>query len=290
MTFEEAKIYAKENVNNRPSYEGRLSGKIAVVTGGAQGFGFGIAKALVKEGAQVVIANRRESQGEAACKELGPHSAYAQGDVSDPESCKNLMARAVELFGGIDIFVANAGILKAGALPDMTPEDFEAVTKVDYNGYFYCAKYASEIMKAQYEGNNEKWFDIIQINSKSGLVGSKANFAYAGAKFGGIGLTQSFALELVPWNIKVNSICPGNFYDGPLWSDPEKGLFVQYLNAGKVPGAKTVEDVKDYYLAKSPIHRGCTPEDVSKALFYCVEQTFETGQAIPVTGGQTMLN
>ena len=91
-------------------------------------------------------------------------------------------------------------------------------------------------------------------------------------------------------NIKVNSICPGNFYDGPLWSDPERGLFVQYLNAGKVPGAKTVQDVKDYYLSKSPIHRGCTPKDVAKALFYAVEQQFETGQAIPVTGGQTMLN
>lgn len=290
MTFEEAKIAAAKNVNNRPDYPGRLSGKIAVVTGGAQGFGFGIAKALIAEGAQVVIANRRESQGEAACRELGPHSAYAQGDVSNPESCKNLMARAVEIFGGIDIFISNAGILKAGALPDMTPEDFAAVTNVDYNGYFYCTKYASEIMKAQYDADNSKWFDIIQINSKSGLVGSKANFAYAGAKFGGIGLTQSFALELVPWNIKVNSICPGNYYDGPLWSDPEKGLFIQYLNAGKVPDAKTVEDVKKYYLSKSPIHRGCTPEDVAKAIFYCIEQTFETGQAIPVTGGQTMLN
>ena len=290
MTFEEAKVVAAKNVNNRPDYPGRLSGKIAAVTGGAQGFGFGIAKALIAEGAQVIIANRRESQGEAACKELGPHSAYAQGDVSDPESCKNLMVRAVEIFGGIDIFISNAGILKAGALPDMTPEDFQAVTNVDYNGYFYCTKYASEIMKAQYEADNTKFFDIIQINSKSGLVGSKANFAYAGAKFGGIGLTQSFALELVPWNIKVNSICPGNYYDGPLWSDPEKGLFVQYLNAGKVPDAKTVEDVKKYYLSKSPIHRGCTPEDVAKAIFYCIEQTFETGQAIPVTGGQTMLN
>ena len=145
-------------------------------------------------------------------------------------------------------------------------------------------------MKAQHEADESLWFDIIQINSKSGLEGSRNNSAYAGGKFGGIGLTQSFALELVGWNIKVNSICPGNFYDGPLWSDPEKGLFVQYLNAGKVPGAKTVEDVKAYYLAKSPIHRGCTPRDVSKALFYAVEQEFETGQAIPVTGGQTMLN
>ena len=138
--------------------------------------------------------------------------------------------------------------------------------------------------------SGDLWFDIIQINSKSGLEGSKNNSAYAGGKFGGIGLTQSFALELIGSQIKVNSICPGNFYDGPLWSDPERGLFVQYLNAGKVPGAETVQDVKDYYLSKSPIHRGCTPADVAKALFYCVEQSFETGQAVPVTGGQNMLN
>ena len=290
MTFEEAKVYAAEHVGDRPSYPGRLSGKIAVVTGGAQGFGFGIAHALIREGAEVVIANRGEKQGQAAVKELGEHSFFAQCDVSVPESVENLMIQAVEHFGGIDLFVSNAGVLKAGSLHDMTPENFEQVTKINYNGYCLCAKYASEIMKAEYEADPSRWYDIVQINSKSGLVGSKANFAYAGGKFGGIGLTQSFALELVPWQIKVNSVCPGNYYDGPLWSDPEKGLFVQYLNAGKVPGAKTVEDVKEYYLSKSPIRRGCTPEDVAKAIFYCVEQTFETGQAIPVTGGQTMLN
>lgn len=290
MTFEEAKAYAAAHVGIRPNYPGRLSGKIAIVTGGAQGFGFGIAQELISEGAQVVIANRGEKAGLAAVEKLGDHSAFAQCDVSVPESCRNLMIKAVEIFGGIDIFISNAGVLKAGALPNMTPEDFQAVTNIDYNGYFFCTKYVSEIMKAEYEADKSRFYDIIQINSKSGLVGSKANFAYAGAKFGGIGLTQSFALELVDWNIKVNSICPGNYYDGPLWSDPEKGLFVQYLAAGKVPGAKTVEDVRAYYLAKSPIHRGCTPKDVSKAIFYCVEQEFETGQAIPVTGGQTMLN
>ena len=245
MTFEEAKAYAASHVNERPSYPGRLSGKIAVVTGGAQGFGFGIAKALIREGAEVVIANRGEKQGLAAVQELGEHSFFARCDVSDPASVENLMIKAVEHFGGIDLFVSNAGVLKAGNLHDMTPENFEQVTKINYNGYFLCAKYVSEIMKAEYEADPTKWYDIVQINSKSGLVGSKANFAYAGGKFGGIGLTQSFALELVPWQIKVNSVCPGNYYDGPLWSDPEKGLFVQYLNAGKVPGAKTVEDVKE---------------------------------------------
>lgn len=290
MTLEEAKKIAAENVGKRPNYPGRLSGKIAIVTGGAQGFGFGIAQELIKEGAQVVIANRGEKQGLAAVEALGEHSRFAQCDVSDPASVEQLVIKTVELFGGLDLFVSNAGIAKAGSLPEMTPEVFDSVTKINYNGYFFCAKYASEIMKAEYEADKSKWYDIVQINSKSGLEGSKANFAYAGGKFGGIGLTQSFALELVPWQIKVNSVCPGNYYDGPLWSDPEKGLFIQYLNAGKVPGAKTVEDVKDYYLSKSPIHRGCTPEDVAKAIFYCVEQKYETGQAIPVTGGQTMLN
>ena len=85
----------------------------------------------------------------------------------------------------------------------------------------------------------EYFTDIVQINSKSGLEGSNKNGAYAGGKFGGIGLTQSFAMELVEDRIKVNSVCPGNFFDGPLWSDPDRGLFVQYLNSGKVPGQKT---------------------------------------------------
>ena len=290
MTLEEAKAYAAAHTGCRPDWPGRLSGKIAIVTGGAQGFGFGIAQALTREGAQVVIANRGAKQGLAAVEQLGDHSCFVPCDVSDPASVEQLIIQTVEKLGGIDLFVSNAGVLTAGALPDMTPQAFDTVTRTNYYGFFYCAKYVSEIMKVEYEADNSLWFDIVQINSKSGLVGSKANFAYAGAKFGGIGLTQSFALELIPWQIKVNAVCPGNFYDGPLWSDPEKGLFVQYLKAGKVPGAKTVEDVKEYYLSKAPIRRGCTPEDVAKAIFYCVEQTYETGQAIPVTGGQTMLN
>jgi len=97
-------------------------------------------------------------------------------------------------------------------------------------------------------------------------------------------------MELAPYNIKVNGICPGNFLDGPLWSDPERGLFIQYLNAGKVPGAKTVADVRRFYESKVPMNRGCLPIDVARAVMYCVEQKYETGQAVPVTGGQVMLN
>ncbi len=290
MTLAEAKQLAKENVHNRPATTGRLAGKIAIVTGAAQGFGLGIAEEMYKEGAAVVIADMNEEGAKKVAAELGDRAFGVAVNVADEASVENMVIKTVERFGGLDIIVANAGIAKAGGLDEMTMSTFDLVTKVNYHGYFLCAKYASEIMKAQVEGDQSYFGDIIQINSKSGLEGSKRNFAYAGSKFGGIGLTQSFAMELAPYNIKVNSICPGNYYDGPLWSDPEKGLFVQYLNAGKVPGAKTVQDVKDFYLSKSLIKRGCLPSDVAKAVFYLVEQCYETGQAIPVTGGQTMLN
>ena len=291
MNLQQVKEHAKANVKNRPETQGRLAGKIAVITGSAQGFGLGIAKEMHKQGAAVVIADLpvQQDAAEAIVKQFGGHSVYCPVDVTDEASVQGLICRTVELFGGLDIMVSNAGVLKAGSLTEMDYKSFEFVTKVNYAGYFLCAKYAAEIMKAQFEADNSKWSDIIQINSKSGLVGSKNNFAYSGGKFGGIGLTQSFALELASYQIKVNAVCPGNYYEGPLWSDPENGLFAQYLKVGKVPGAKTIEDVKNYYLSLSPIKRGCLPEDVAKAIFYCVEQCFETGQAIPVAGGQVML-
>jgi sorbitol-6-phosphate 2-dehydrogenase len=273
---------------------GRLSGKITVVTGSAQGFGEGIAEEMVEEGSYVVIADLNDTLAKEVASRInrlyGSRIAIpVRVNVADELSVKDMIEQTVLEFGGLDIFISNAGVLKAGGLEEMTLDNFEFVTKVNYTAYFLCTKYASRPMKIQALADSEQWSDIIQINSKSGLEGSNRNFAYAGGKFGGIGLTQSFALELVTDHIKVNSICPGNFYEGPLWSDPEKGLFVQYLKAGKVPGAKTIEDVRDFYLAKSPIRRGCSPKDVSKAILYCVEQQYETGQAIPVTGGQSML-
>jgi sorbitol-6-phosphate 2-dehydrogenase len=273
----------------------RMQNKVVIITGGAQGIGAGLVESFFEEGANLVIADLNEKVGEDYVQQLNsrntPNKALFQKcDVSDFNSVQAIVDVTVLHFGGVDVLISNAGILRAGGLDEMTTESFELMTKVNYTGFFNCAKAVSSIMKIQSEFSDNKHFDIIQINSKSGLRGSNKNFAYAGGKFGGIGLTQSFALELMPYRIKVNSICPGNFFDGPLWSDPNKGLFVQYLNAGKIPGAKSIEDVKNFYEKQVPAGRGCETGDVAKAAFYAIEQEYETGQAIPVTGGQVMLN
>ena len=274
--------------------KGRVEGRTIIVTGAAQGFGEGIARELMAQGANIVVADLNEATGEKTAasfnEKAGANKAiFVKTNVADMASLRNLMKETIVNFGALDAFVSNAGVVRAGGLDVMSPENFEFVTKINYEAYFFCAKVASHIMKIETKYDPEYFADIIQVNSKSGLRGSKANFAYAGGKFGGIGLTQSFALELAPDRVKVNSICPGNYYDGPLWSNPENGLFIQYLNAGKVPGAKTVQDVKDYYLAQVPMRKGCNPVDVCKAILYAIDQTGETGQAIPVTGGQVML-
>ena len=285
----------RRQIARGPSGEGKAAGRIAVVTGAAMGFGAGIASSLYEQGASVVIADINEKQGAAKADELNEkggknRAVFIRADAGDPGSVAALISNTVEQFGGLDLMISNAGILFAGGLDEMSAELFDKVTRVNYQGYFLCAKYSAEVMKLQHTYKNDHFSDIIQINSKSGLKGSNRNFAYAGGKFGGIGLTQSFAMELMPFNIKVNSICPGNFFEGPLWSDPENGLFIQYLRAGKVPGAKTIEEVRKHYERQVPAGRGCRVEDVMKALYYLVEQEYETGQAMPVTGGQIMLH
>ena len=277
-----------------PEWEKGLSEKIAIVTGAARGFGKGIAESLAEEGANVILADLNADM--AGKNALHLNEKYGQGkflalktDVTDEDYVKNMIWETVTEYGGIDIFISNAGVLKAGGLDSMDLKSFELSTKVNYTAFFLCTKYASEPMKIQFRFSKDYFSDIIQINSKSGLEGSKKNFTYAGSKFGGIGLVQSFALELIEYNIKVNAVCPGNFFEGPLWSDPEKGLFTQYLKSNKVPGARTIEDVRKFYESKVPMKRGCQINDVAKAIFYIIDQKYETGQVVPVTGGQIML-
>ncbi|MGB4407274.1 MAG: SDR family NAD(P)-dependent oxidoreductase [Sphaerochaeta sp.] len=269
--------------------------KIALVTGGAQGFGEGMVRALSELGAFVYIADMNSQGSEDLAASLNYEACITVAkalhvNVTDEASVESMMREVARETGGLDLFVSNAGVLRAGSVKEMSLKDFQFVTSVDYTGFFLCSKHASLMMALQNVASQAYYTDLVSISSKSGLEGSNKNGAYAGAKFGTIGLTQSFALELIEDNIKVNAVCPGNFLDGPLWSDPEKGLFVQYLKAGKVPGAETVEDVRRFYESKVPMGRGCKTEDVMRAICYIVEQKYETGQAVPVTGGQVMLN
>jgi rhamnose utilization protein RhaD (predicted bifunctional aldolase and dehydrogenase)/NAD(P)-dependent dehydrogenase (short-subunit alcohol dehydrogenase family) len=274
---------------------GRVHGKVAVVTGGAQGFGREIAVRLAAQGAFVAVADINadgvKQAAEELCSEHGAERVLGVAmNVTAADSVSAGMHAVIRAFGGIDILISNAGVLRAGSVKDLPERDFDFVTSVNYKGYFVCVQKAAPLMAMTHEVAPHILTDIIQINSKSGLEGSNKNGAYAGSKFGGVGLTQSFALELIEDGIKVNSICPGNFFDGPLWSDPDNGLFVQYLRTGKVPGAKEVSDVRRFYEQKVPMGRGCEADDVFRAIVYLVEQQYETGQALPVTGGQVMLH
>jgi rhamnose utilization protein RhaD (predicted bifunctional aldolase and dehydrogenase)/NAD(P)-dependent dehydrogenase (short-subunit alcohol dehydrogenase family) len=290
----EAEEYRRRVAAGAPS-SGRARGLVAVVTGAAQGFGHAIAADLVARGGHVALADlnvelaRRQAGAMAAAAGSGRAVGIAL-DVTDDASVTACFDEILRMYGGFDLLVSNAGVLRAGSVTAQPIDEFDAVTRVNYRGYFLCVRHGAPILARQHRARPDYWGDIVEINSKSGLVGSSRNSAYAGSKFGGIGLTQSFALELVGDGIKVNAICPGNFFGGPLWSDPNNGLFVQYLREGKVPGAKDVDDVRRFYEAKVPMGRGCEPADVLEAIYYVVSQRYETGQAIAVTGGQVMLS
>ncbi|GAB4112744.1 MAG: hypothetical protein Kow00103_02950 [Candidatus Caldatribacteriota bacterium] len=202
----------------RPEFETNkfIEGKVIVVTGGAQGIGAYLVRSLVKRDAFLWVADINKEGAEQLVEELNHFynkkcALALKVDVTDEPSVQEMIKEIVKEVGGIDVFISNAGILKAGSVKNMDYQDFQLVNKVNYFGYFLCAKYASRIMTWQNKGHPDYITDIIQINSKSGLEGSYKNCAYAGSKFAGIGLTQSLAKELIEDNIKVNSICPGNF-------------------------------------------------------------------------------
>lgn len=258
-----------------------LQDRIAIVTGGAQGLGAAICLRLAQEGAHVVIAdlNLEGAQQTAAeiAEKTGRCTIPVQVNVTDESQVEAMVNLALDKFGRLDILVSNAGILISGAVEDFAAEKWRAVIEVNLFGYFLCAKHAALAMKAQGKGV------IIQINSKSGKKGSFKNSAYAASKFGGIGLTQSLALEMAEFGVRVNAVCPGNLLDSPLWVD---SLFKQYAKNQGI----TEEQVRQKYIDQVPMKRGCTYEDVSNVVVFLAsdQASYMTGQAINVTGGQEM--
>ena len=273
---------------------GRAANKIAVVTGAAQGFGLEIAQDLAAQGAAVVLTDINATGAAAAAGAIARQHGEGRAiglaiNVAEGTASPRLFIRPFASSAGSicwSVTPAFSGPLASRRNPRRISISPRQLITRDISSA--CRRRRRSCRFSTWP-NPITGRDIIQINSKSGLQGSNRNFAYAGSKFGGIGLTQSFAMELVEDGIKVNSICPGNFFDGPLWSDPNNGLFAQYLRSGKVPGAKTMADVKRAYESRVPMGRGCTTADVMKAIYYLMDQLYETGQAVPVTGGQVML-
>jgi sorbitol-6-phosphate 2-dehydrogenase len=260
-----------------------LKDRIALVTGGAQGLGEAICHRMAREGAHVVVADLNLEGAEGVATDIvsraqtGQRAIAVRVDVTDETQVAAMVGRVVEEFGRLDILVSNAGILLAEPIDAFPADKWRAVVDVNLVGYFLCAKHAARVMKAQRSGV------IIQINSKSGKKGSYKNSAYAASKFGGIGLTQSIALELAEYNVRVNAVCPGNLLDSPLWVD---SLYAQYAKNWGI----TEQDVRQKYIDQVPMQRGCTYDDVTNVVVFLAsdQSSYMTGQAINVTGGQEM--
>jgi sorbitol-6-phosphate 2-dehydrogenase len=258
-----------------------LRDRIAIVTGAAQGLGEAIAHRLSQEGAHVGVAdiNFHRSQLVAGAIEeaTGRHAIPLAVDVTDETQVEQMVARTVETFGRLDILVANAGILQAHDITEFPADVWRRVIEINLTGYFLCAKHAARVMRERNSGV------IIQVNSKSGKKGSFRNSAYAASKFGGIGLTQSIALDLAPYGIRVNAVCPGNLLDSPLWVN---SLYEQFSHRLGM----TRQEVRQHYESQVPLARGCTYGDVSNVVVFLAsdQAAYMTGQAINVTGGQEM--
>ncbi len=259
-----------------------LEDKIALVTGGGQGLGQAISARLAHEGCHVAVADLNEQAAVDTAADITKHETGRRAiaikvDVTDETQVSAMVERTVQEFGRLDILVSNAGILISGDIDDFPVAKWQAVINVNLVGYFLCAKHVTRIMKAQRSGV------IVQINSKSGKKGSYKNSAYAASKFGGIGLTQSLGLELAEYGVRVNSVCPGNLLDSPLWVD---SLYDQYAKKWGI----TKEQVRQKYIDEVPMKRGCTYDDVTNVVVFLAsdQASYMTGQAINVTGGQEM--
>lgn len=245
---------------------GRVAGKVAIVTGAAQGMGASHARALAAEGASVVIADLLEDQGMALaagiCAEHGEGRAlFVRLDVTAEESWRQALAVTLSAYGCLDVLVNNAGIFTRGSVVDATVADWRRTIDIDLTGNFIGMHVCVESLKAS--GNAS----IINISSIAGLTGFKNRAAYSAAKWGVQGLTKTSALDLGEFGVRVNSVHPGSVRT-PLTAGLERGF-------GQIP-----------------LGRDADPAEISQLIVYLAsdESRFVTGASIAIDGGETAGN
>ncbi len=252
---------------------GKLEGKVAVITGGASGFGEAGGRLFVIEGASLVIADINDERGKSLADELGTAASYIHANVTQEAEVKAAVDHAVDKFGRLDIMFNNAGIIggAGGGIDEIDVETFDITLAVHLRGVMIGMKHAAPVMKKQSSGS------IINMGSMSGLHTGWGPHAYSAAKAAIIHLTKTVAMELGPNNIRANSICP-------TWiSTP---LFGNALGLSEEDSRKFRDRLTGEFKKLHPIPYECTADDVAKiALFLASDDSsFISGQALAIDG------
>lgn len=253
----------------------RIDGKTAIVTGAANGIGRAVARALAGAGANVVVCDVLADDGERTVTEInaaGGTAAFVRADVSDSGAAEELIAKAVERFGGLDILVNNAGI--GGGivrLHEIDPADFDRVININLRGTFLCSKYAIPHFLAQHDGR------IVNMASTYGLIGAPGAPAYCASKGAIINLTRQLAVDYGPDGIRINAICPG-------YIDTQLGRRGPRLSREEFASATRI---RERAARMQPLGRQGQPSEVGEvALFLASDaSSFMTGSIVTVDGG-----